>query len=89
MISTYFYCWWVEDVSFQSPLVGPCKHTQAELWNGLILKPKPDTSPKSQAQTGLELDIYFWSPIYAWKPNLPRELRYAQLLGNKKRCVQV
>jgi len=20
----YFYCWWVEDVSFQSPLVSPC-----------------------------------------------------------------
>ena len=24
MISIYFYCWRVEDVSFQSPLVGPC-----------------------------------------------------------------
>jgi len=20
----YFYCWWVDDVSFQSPLVSPC-----------------------------------------------------------------
>jgi len=31
MISIYFYCWWVEDVSFQSPLVGPCLHTHTEL----------------------------------------------------------
>jgi len=31
MISIYFCCWWVEDVSFQSPLVGPCIHTHTEL----------------------------------------------------------
>ena len=24
MIYNFFYCWWVEDVSFQSPLVSPC-----------------------------------------------------------------
>jgi len=27
LISIYFYCWWVEDVSSQSPLVGPYIHT--------------------------------------------------------------
>jgi len=46
---------------------------------------RPD--PKSQARTRLEPDIYFWSPIYAWKSNLPRGLRYAQLGSNKKRCL--
>ena len=44
--------------------------------------------PRFEARTRLEPDIYFWSPIYAWKPNLPRELRYAQLRSNEK-CVQV
>ena len=24
MIYNDFYCWWVDDVSFQSPLVSPC-----------------------------------------------------------------
>jgi len=23
-ITIYFHCWWVDDVSFQSPLVSPC-----------------------------------------------------------------
>jgi len=32
----------------------------------------------ARAQTRLEPDIYFCSLIYAWKPNLLRELRYAQ-----------
>jgi len=50
MISTYFYCWRVEDVpSFQFPLVGPCLQTHTELQKGLILKPEPGPSPKSQA----------------------------------------
>ena len=31
LISIYCYCWWVEDVSYQSPLVGPCIHTHIEL----------------------------------------------------------
>jgi len=57
MISIYIYCWWVEDVSFQSPLVDSCIHTHTELWKGLILKPEPGRSPKSQAQTRLELDL--------------------------------
>ena len=62
-ISIHFYCWWLQDVSFQSPLDGPCLHTQTELYKGLILKPEPDPSPKSQAQTRLQPHIYFWSPI--------------------------
>ena len=36
------------------------------------------------ARTRLEPHIYFWSPIEARKPNLPRELRYAQLRISKK-----
>jgi len=31
MISIYFYCWWVEDVTFQSPFDGPCIHTHIVL----------------------------------------------------------
>jgi len=63
MISSYIYCWWVEDASLKSPFVGPCIHTHTELWKGLILKPEIGRSPKSQARTRLEPDIYFWSPI--------------------------
>jgi len=59
MISIYFYCLWVEEVSFQSPLVGPCMHTHTELQKGLILKPEPGPGPKSQARTRIEPDIYF------------------------------
>ena len=50
MISICFYCWWVEDISYQSPVVGPCIHTHAELQKGLILKPEPSPSPKPQAR---------------------------------------
>jgi len=53
----------MKDVSFQSPLVGPCLHTRKELRKGFILKPEAGPSPKSQARTRLESDIYFWSPI--------------------------
>jgi len=35
----------VEDVFFQSPLVGPCLHTHTELEKGLILKPETGPSP--------------------------------------------
>jgi len=45
MISIYFYCWWVQDVSFQSTLVVSCIHTHTELWKGLILTPEPGSSP--------------------------------------------
>ena len=31
MISICIYCWWMEDVSFQFPLVDPCIHTHREL----------------------------------------------------------
>ena len=48
-----------------------------------MLKPERGPSLKSQARTRIETDIYFWSPIHAWKPNLPRGLRYAQLQSNK------
>jgi len=44
---------------FNLPLFGPCLHTHTELENGLILKPEPVPSPKSQARTGFEPDIYF------------------------------
>jgi len=46
MISLYIYCWWEEDVSFQSPLGGPCIYTHTELQKGLILKPELDPSLK-------------------------------------------
>jgi len=36
-------------------------------------------SPKSQARTRIEPDIYFWSPIQVWKPNLARELNKRKL----------
>jgi len=45
MISIYFYCWWVDVVSFQSPLVAPCIHTHTELQMGLIFK--PESSPNT------------------------------------------
>ena len=45
MISIYFYCWWLEDASFQSLLVGPCLDAHTELQNGLIFKPEPGPSP--------------------------------------------
>jgi len=48
----------VEDVSFQSPFVGPCLHTYTELLKGLIWKPEPGPSPKSQARSRLGTDIY-------------------------------
>jgi len=31
MTSIYIYCWWVEDVSFQSPRVDPYLYTHTEL----------------------------------------------------------
>ena len=43
----------------------------------------------ARAQIRVELDIYFWNPSSARKPNLPRKLRYAQLRRNKKLCAQV
>ena len=43
----------------------------------------------ARARTRLKHDINFLSPILSWKPNLPRELKYAQLQSNKKHCVQV
>jgi len=84
MISIYFYCWWVEDVSFQSPLVGPCLHTHTDYKRASFRSLNP-----ARARTRLEPDICFLCPILAWKPNLPRELRYAQLRSNKKCCGQV
>ena len=45
MISIDFYCWWLEDASFQSLLVGPCLDAHTELQNGLIFKPEPGPSP--------------------------------------------
>jgi len=59
MISVYFNYWCMEDVSFQSLLDGPCIHTYRELYKGLILKPEPGLSPKSQARTRLEPDNNF------------------------------
>jgi len=50
MISIYCYCWWVEDVSFQSPLVGPYINTHR------VVK-----GPHFEAWTRPEPDIYFWT----------------------------
>jgi len=60
---------------------------RTELWTGFILEPEPGPSPKAQVRT--RPDIYFGSPIWAQKPNLPSESRYAQLRGIKKRSVRV
>jgi len=40
----------MEDVLFQSLLVAPHIHTHTELEKGLILKPEPGPSSKSQAR---------------------------------------
>jgi len=41
MISLYIYCWWVEDVSFQSSLVGPCIHTRVLRGLKLFVRTRP------------------------------------------------
>ena len=63
MISFYFYCWWVEDVSFQSPLVGPCIHTHIELYKGLTFK--PEAAPGRNHK-----------PKPAWSPTFIIEARF-------------
>ena len=68
--------WW-RMYPFNLSLLLPAYIPTQSCKKGLILKPEPGPSPKSQAQTWLMSDIYFWSPIYARKPNLSRELRYA------------
>ena len=45
MISIYIYCCWVENVSFQSPLVEPCIHTHTELYKGLIFEARTRLEP--------------------------------------------
>jgi len=58
VISIYFYCWWMEDVSFQTPFLPP-PYIATQLQKDVILKPESRPSPKSQTRTRLEPDIYF------------------------------
>ena len=82
-------CWWVENVSFQSPLIGPCLHIHSfgkgphfEAWT----RPEPEITSPNPAR-GRHL---FWKPNLGLKVKFTEGvLRYAQLWSNKKRCVQV
>jgi len=70
------------ELSFQSPLIGPCLHTHTALEKGLILKPEITTPNPARGRH------LFLKPDLGQKPKFTEGvLRNAQLWGNKKRCV--
>jgi len=61
VISIYFYCWWMEDVSFQTPLAIPCKHSHTKLQKNLILKPEPAWARNHKHEPGSSPKFIFES----------------------------